>query len=73
MQAVIVRAQGPDSLLGQALGRDLKGKASPFVYLAGVCLSFVSTAAADAIYAGVALLWLIPDRRIEGLLARQGD
>jgi uncharacterized membrane protein len=65
MQLVIVRGQGADSPLGQALGRDLKGKISPFIYLAGVALSFLATWLADLLYAGVALMWLIPDRRVE--------
>jgi uncharacterized membrane protein len=65
MQQVIFRQQGPDSPLRAALGRDLKGKASPFLYVVGVGFSFVSTAAACAIYAAVALVWLIPDRRVE--------
>src|SRR4051812_36817043 len=65
MQSVIIRNQGPDSPLGQALGRDLKGKISPFLYLTGVALSFVQPLLGDALYAGVALMWLIPDRRVE--------
>jgi uncharacterized membrane protein len=74
MQAAIIRAQGPDSALAKALGFDLKGKLSPFIYLAGIGLSYVDTLLADTLYAGVALLWLIPDRRIESLLERQeGD
>jgi uncharacterized membrane protein len=68
MQSVIVRGQGPDSALRSALGRDLKGELSPFLYLVGVGLAFVSPPAADLIYAGVALMWLIPDRRMEAAL-----
>ena len=65
MQMVIIRAQGAASPLRRALGRDLKGKISPFLYLAGMGLAYVSTLAADLLYAGVALLWLVPDRRME--------
>ena len=65
MQSVIVRQQGPDSPLHAALGRDLKGKLSPFLYLGGVGVSFVLPVLAYAIYAGVALMWLVPDRRVE--------
>jgi uncharacterized membrane protein len=65
LQSVIVREQGPDSPLRQALGRDLKGKLSPFVYLAGVGVSFVQPLLAYVLYAGVALMWLAPDRRME--------
>jgi uncharacterized membrane protein len=68
MQGVIIRGQGPDSPLAEALGRDLKGKLSPFLYLAGIGLSFVSTVAADALYAAAAVMWLVPDRRVEARL-----
>jgi hypothetical protein len=70
MQAAIIRAQGKDAALARALGADVKGKVSPFLYLAGVGLSFVSTQAADALYAGAALMWLIPDRRVEAAFER---
>jgi uncharacterized membrane protein len=69
MQATIVHAQGPDSALRQALGRDLKGKLSPFFYAAGIGLSFVSPLLADLLYAGVAAMWLVPDRRVEAAFA----
>ena len=68
MQTVIIRHQGADSPLRRAIGRDLKGRISPFLYLAGVALAFISTLAADLIYAGVALMWLVPDRRVEATL-----
>jgi len=64
-QLVIIRTQGPDSALRKALGRDIKGKISPVLYVAGIALSFVNPLIANLIYAGVALLWLIPDRRME--------
>jgi uncharacterized membrane protein len=70
MQSTIIRAQGPDSALRRALGRDLKGALSPFLYLAGVGLSFVNTAAAGLLYLAVALMWLIPDRRVEASVGR---
>ena len=65
MQTVIFREQGPDSPLRQALGRDLKGKISPVIYLAGVGLAFVNTTLSCLLYLAVALMWLIPDRRVE--------
>jgi uncharacterized membrane protein len=68
MQQVIFRTQGADSPLHQALGRDLKGKLSPFLYLIGIALSFVNTLVADLIYAAAALIWLVPDRRVENRL-----
>ena len=70
MQAVLVRAQGPDSLIRQAIGGDLKGKLSPFLYVIGIGLAFVAPAISDLIYAGVALMWLVPDRRVEGALGK---
>lgn len=69
MERVIVAAQGADSPLQRAIGRDLKGKLSPFVYLSGVALAFVTPAISYALYAGVALMWLVPDRRVENAVA----
>lgn len=65
MQSTIIRMQGRESALARAVGRDVKGKVSPLFYGAGIALAFVSTWIADAIYVLVALMWLIPDRRIE--------
>jgi len=68
LQRVILRADGPDSRLRAALGTDWKGKISPLIYLGGVALAFVDTALAMIPYAAVAVLWLVPDRRIERAL-----
>ena len=68
MQAVIVRLQGPDSPLRRALGADRKGRLTPVLYLSAMGLAFVVPIASYAIYAGVAVLWLVPDRRIEAAL-----
>ncbi|HEY3675580.1 MAG TPA: TMEM175 family protein [Candidatus Tumulicola sp.] len=68
MQTTIVRSQGPDSELGKAIGGDLKGRLVPAIYLAGIGLAFVNVLLADAMYAIVALMWLVPDRRIEKYL-----
>jgi hypothetical protein len=57
-------------VLARAIGHDLKGKVSPVLYLAGVLLAFVDSRIACAIYLLVALMWLIPDRRIEKLVGR---
>lgn len=65
LQRVIIAEHGPDAALAQALGRDLKGKISPVLYLAGILLAWVNPWISDAIYAAVALMWLVPDRRIE--------
>ena len=68
LQQLIIRAQGADSLLRRAVGRDWKGKLSPVLYAAAIALSFVATPVALAIYVLVALAWLVPDRRIERVL-----
>jgi len=65
LQRAIVRDQGDGSLVALAVGRDLKGKLSPLLYAIGIALSFVADWLAVAVYAGVALMWLIPDRRLE--------
>jgi uncharacterized membrane protein len=69
LQTAILRVQGADSLLAQALGRDWKGRLSPVLYFAGVVASFFVTGLAQAIYLLAALIWLVPDRRIEKALA----
>ena len=69
LQRCIVRTQGPDSLLHRAIGGDWKGKLSPLFYLAAIPLAFVATWVSLALYVAVALLWLVPDRRIERALA----
>jgi uncharacterized membrane protein len=61
----LLAAQGPDSRLARALGRDRKGQISNVLWAAGIVLSFVSEWMAVAIYVGVALIWLVPDTRIE--------
>ena len=69
LQRAIISRQGPDSLLAAALGGDWKGKFSPVVYLSAIPLAFVHAWISAALYAAVAMLWLIPDRRIEAALA----
>jgi len=64
-----VAANGPDCALAQALGSDWKGKASPVFYLAAIPLAFVSAWISCVLYVAVALIWLVPDRRIERKLA----
>jgi uncharacterized membrane protein len=71
LQRAIVHQQGGHSVLASALGRDVKGKISPLLYAAAVALAFVDAWLSIAIYALVAVMWLIPDRRIEKAL-REG-
>ena len=71
LQRTIVHQQGEHSVLANALGRDVKGKISPLLYAAAVALAFVDAWLSIAIYALVAVMWLVPDRRIEKAL-REG-
>ncbi len=68
LQHTIIAQQGRDSLLAAAIGRDWKGKLSPVLYLLAIPLAFVSPWIASGLYVFVALLWLVPDRRIERVL-----
>jgi len=70
LERAIIRAQGPDSILKKAVGRDLKGKLSPVLYILAIVATLLSTWIAEAIYVAVAMIWLIPDRRIENVLSR---
>lgn len=65
LQQAIIRAQGPGSTLRTALGRDWKGRISPVLYLLAILLTLVRPWLAQVLYVTVALLWLVPDRRIE--------
>jgi len=65
----ILRSEGENSVLAHAVGEDFKGKISIVLYVAALFLAFVHPAIAQAIYAVVAAIWLIPDRRIERALA----
>jgi len=69
LQRNIICAQGKDSILKQALGRDIKGKLSPILYITGVAFAFIAPLVSCGIYVFVALIWLIPDRRIEKRLS----
>jgi len=68
MQGAAIRSQGTDSPVRHAIGRDLKGKLSPLLYLAGVAIAFVQPILSYLFYAAVAVMWLIPDRRVESEL-----
>ena len=65
LQREIVAHHGPDSMLAAATGSDLKGKLSIVAYLAAIVLAFVDRRISDALYILVALMWLVPDKRIE--------
>lgn len=65
LQATIIRHQGPGSRLAAAVGSDRKGKVSLLLYVASIPLAFREPAISDLLYATVAAIWLVPDRRIE--------
>ena len=71
LQSLIVAEHGRDSKLAQALSSDWKGKASPPSYAIAIALSFLSPLLANCIYLGVALIWLIPDRRLARLIVER--
>jgi uncharacterized membrane protein len=68
LQKAILRKRGSDSLLANAIGADIKGKISPVLYAAAIVLAFVSPWISIAIYVMVAVMWLVPDRRIESVV-----
>jgi uncharacterized membrane protein len=69
LQQAIIRAQGPGSILQKAIGSDWKGKLSPLLYLASIATAPWSPVVAEGILVAVALIWFIPDRRIEHVLS----
>jgi uncharacterized membrane protein len=68
LQNLIIKVHGRTSKLAQAIGADLKGKLSPVLYALGIAVSFYSPWMAGCIYILVALMWLVPDRRLERAL-----
>jgi uncharacterized membrane protein len=72
LQQTIIAAQGPASRLKAAIGGDWKGKLSPALYALGIASAFWWPSVALAVYVFVALLWLVPDRRIERSLHADG-
>jgi uncharacterized membrane protein len=73
LERAIIAKEGRDSLLARAIGGDWKGKLSPVLYFAAIPLAFVSSWIASGIYVCVALLWLIPDPRIERKLEEREE
>jgi uncharacterized membrane protein len=71
LQQTIICREGRDSLLARAVGGDWKGKLSPLLYFAAIPLAFVNVWIAYGLYIFVALLWLVPDRRIERVLEKE--
>jgi uncharacterized membrane protein len=71
LQQLIIASQGRDSLLKQAVGSDWKGKMSPVIYAIAILLAFWSQWISLGLYVFAALVWLVPDRRIEHVLIRR--
>ena len=71
LQRAIIAQQGHGSLLAAAIGKDWKGKLSPVLYLAAIPLAFVSPWISDGLFVFVALMWLVPDRRIERVIVKR--
>lgn len=70
LEQTIIASEGPASVLRRAVGRDWKGRLSPLLYSAAIAATFLAPWVAQAIYVGVAILWLVPDPRIERALHR---
>ena len=70
LQQKLIALDGPDSTLKRAVGGDWKGKLSPLFYITGIVASFWQPWIAEALYVTVALIWLVPDRRIEATMSR---
>ena len=71
LQQSIMRSQGQNSLLARAIGKDMKGKLSPIFYLLAIPSAFISPWISELFYVLVALMWLVPDHRIEKVLAER--
>jgi uncharacterized membrane protein len=69
LQQRIIASQGEDSLLKKAVGRDWKGKLSPILYVVAILFAFLSSWLSMAVYVFVAIMWVVPDRRIERIVA----
>ena len=70
LQRIIIKSHGENSVLGKVIGKDLKGKSSGILYFIGICLSYFNPIFGGLIYILVALMWLIPDKRIKEYLMK---
>jgi TMEM175 potassium channel family protein len=73
LQQLIIASQGPNSILRRAVGGDWKGKLSPIVYVVAILVAFKAQWISQALYFGVALAWLVPDKRIENTLKSKAE
>lgn len=68
LELAILKQEGKNSILAKALGKDFKGKISPIIYIIAICTTYYNQWLSGSLYILVALIWLIPDRRIEKAL-----
>ena len=73
LQNSIIKSQGKDSILKNAVGKDLKGKLSPMFYIIGIAMAWISVWFSGAMFVLVAIIWLVPDKRIERILKGQPE
>ena len=71
LQLAILRTEGTNSTLARAIGKDIKGKISPVLYLVAIAIALVNPWISMLIYTAVALMWFIPDRRIENIISQE--
>jgi uncharacterized membrane protein len=72
LQTAIIRHEGPECLLAKAVSKDLKGKFSMVLYVAGILAAWIAGGwAGMAFFVIVALMWLVPDRRVESMVGKQ--
>jgi uncharacterized membrane protein len=72
LQSVLIRHQGDDDVLARAIGRDIKGKLSALLYILGCAAAWLSYPVVGMVFfVAVALMWLVPDRRVETLVAKE--
>ncbi len=71
LQSRIIKNQGADSILARAIGKDLKGKISPILYIAAIGSCWISTWISGIIYVIAAIMWIVPDKRIEVILRNE--
>lgn len=71
LQSALLKIGGPDTAFAQAVKSDVKGKSSLALYALAIIFAFVSTWISDALFIVVALIWFIPDRRMEDVIGRR--
>jgi uncharacterized membrane protein len=71
LQFTIIKQQGKDSVLAKAVGKDYKGKLSPIIYILAIPLAFIDPWFANGLYVLVAIIWIVPDPRIERVLVNE--